>query len=144
MRHLKRAGRFALVGACALGLSAAAEGVKQDMTSVVEPASTLLFAVAAEVDPANGPDAVKVASARWTAAVDAAGQLKAAGSALMGPEQAKPGDEWMKDAKALHDLAEAAQEAAKARDGARLSDTANALADTCTACHSHYKAQTAH
>ena len=39
-------------------------------------------------------------------------------------------------------LADDAERAAMKKDGAAFSTAANALGDTCTACHSKYKAQT--
>ena len=143
MRHLARLPLLAAVAASALALAAAGPTVKEEMKSVVEPTTNVLFAVGGEVDPGAGPDAAKVAPARWKEAVDAAARLKTVATALMAPDQAKPGDEWTKDAKQLHDLAEVAEAAATAKDGAKLSDTANALGDNCTACHSKYKPQTA-
>lgn len=134
--------RLAAFAAGALVLTGAGPTVKAGMKTVVEPTTNVLFAVGGEVDPAAGPEAAKVAPARWDAAADAARRLRAAAEALMAPDQARPGDEWAKDAKQLRDLAEAAEAAATAHDGAKLADTANALGDNCTACHSKYKPQT--
>jgi cytochrome c556 len=134
---------FGLVTLAALVLIAAAPSVRDEMKMMVEPASNTLFAVGGEVDPANGPDAAKVADARWTAAALAASQLRTVAAALQTPDQAKPGDAWTTAAKQLGDLAAQAETAAKAKDGARLADAANALGDNCTACHSKYKPQTA-
>ena len=143
MRHLARVPLLAAVAASALALAAAGPTVKDEMKSVVEPTTNVLFAVGGQVDPGNGPDAAKVGPERWKQAADAAARLKTVATALLAPDQAKPGDEWAKDAKQLHDLAEAAEAAATAKDGAKLADTANALGDSCTACHSKYKPQTA-
>jgi cytochrome c556 len=143
MRHPAKLTQLAVVAVSALALAAAGQTVKEAMKSVVEPTTNVLFAVAGEADPANGADAAKVTPSRWQEAADAAVRLKASAAALMAPDQSKPGETWAKDAKQLHDLAEAAEAAALARDGAKLSDTANALGDNCTACHSQYKDQTA-
>jgi len=130
-----------LAAAAALVLGAAGPTVKEEMKAVVEPTTNLIFAVGGEVDPSNGPDAAKVKPDRWQAAAEAAAKLKAVGSALLAPDQARPGEEWTKDAKQLHDLAETVETAAKARDGAKLSQAANDLGDNCTACHGKYKTQ---
>lgn len=130
------------LAAVSLSLLAAAPSVKESMKTAVEPASNVLFAVGGEVDPANGPDAAKVSDARWQEAAVAAGKLKLAAAALLGPDQAKPGADWAMSAKQLGDLAATAEQAAKAKDGAKLADTANALGDNCTACHGKYRPQT--
>ncbi len=130
-------------GGLALALCAAAASVKETMKTVVEPTTNILFAVGGAVDPANGPDAAKIDPARWQAAADAAAKLKTAAVDLLGPDQTRSGADWVAAAKQLADLADTAEQAARARDGAKLADTANALGDTCTACHSKYKPQTA-
>jgi hypothetical protein len=142
MRNLAKLPRLHVAAAAGLALAAARPTVKEEMKSVVEPTTNVLFAVGGEVDPGNGPDAAKAPPARWKAAADAAARLKTVAAALMTPDQARSGDEWVKDAKQLHDLAEVAEAASMAKDGAKLSDTANTLGDTCTACHSKYKPQT--
>ncbi len=143
MRTLARLPILALVAASALALAAAGPTVKDEMKSVVEPTTNVLFAVGGEVDPGNGAEAAKVTPARWKEAADAAAKLKTVATALMAPDQARPGDDWARDARQLHDLAATAEAAALAKDGAKLSDTANALGDNCTACHSKYKTQAA-
>jgi cytochrome c556 len=130
----------ALVAAIVLG--GAGPTVKDEMKSVVEPTTNVIFAVGGEVDPSNGPDAAKVAAERWQSAAEAGARLEAIGVAMLAPDQARPGDEWAKDAKQLRDLAETVERAAKVKDGAMLSAAANDLGDTCTACHSKYKTQT--
>jgi hypothetical protein len=109
-----------LAAASALVLGAAGPTVKDEMKSVVDPTSNVIFAVGGEVDPSNGPDAAKV-----------------------GPErcQARPGEAWTKAAEQLRDLAATVESAARAKDGAKLSGAANDLGDTCSACHSKYKTQ---
>ncbi len=139
---MKRAG-LGILAIVSLGLVAATPSVKDEMKSVVEPASNILFSVGGEVDPANGPDAAKVIDARWAAAASAASQLRTVAAVLQTPEQAKPGDVWATTAKQFGDLAAQAEAAAKAKDGAKLADAANALGDNCTACHAKYKPQTA-
>lgn len=119
----------------------AGPAVKETMKTVVEPTTNVLFAVGGEVDPSNGPQPTPISDARWKEAAEAAAKLKVAAAGLLQPDQAKPGADWTKSAKELADLAGAAETAAKAKDGAKLSETANALGDNCTACHSKYKPQ---
>ncbi len=129
-----------------LGLSlggaalAAAMTVKDEMKTVVDPATNTIFAVGGEVDPANGPDAAKVPAARWAEALAAAQKLKGAAAHLTGPQK-QPGEEWTKSAADFAKLAADAETAAAKKDGAGFSSAANGLGDTCTACHSKYKTQ---
>jgi cytochrome c556 len=133
--------------ALAIGLSltgaalAAGMTVKDEMKAVVDPATNTIFAVGGDVDPANGPDAAKVPAARWQEALKAAQSLKAAAADLNGPQK-QPGAEWTKSAADFAKLAADAERAAMKKDGAAFSTAANALGDTCTACHSKYRAQT--
>ena len=130
-----------------LALVTAAEAadltVKAEMKQVVEPASNTLFSVGGDADPANGPDTPKVADDRWKAAADAALALKEVAAKLNDAGRAKAGPEWAGYVKDFADQSAAALKAAQAKDGAGLSTAANALSDTCSACHAKYKPQTA-
>ena len=119
---------------------AAGIGVKEDMKTVVDPASNTAFAVGGDVDPANGPDAAKVPAARWAEALAAARKLKVAGGHLVGL-LLQPGAVWAKSAADFARLAADAETAAMKKDGAGFSKAANDLGDTCTACHAKYKKQ---
>jgi len=138
-----RPASFALVISLALAGSAYAAGmsVKDEMKALVDPAANTIFAVGGDVDPANGPDAAKVPDARWQEALKASRSLKAAAVDLSGPQK-QPGAEWTKSAADFAKLADDAEKAAMKKDGAGFSAAANGLGDTCTACHSKYKAQT--
>lgn len=131
-----------LIGLSLAGAAVAAGmGVKDEMKTVVEPASNTVFAVGGDVDPANGPEAAKVPEARWRDALMAAQALKGAAEHLNG-SQKQPGAEWTKAAQDFARLAADAEAAAMKKDGAAFSTAANALGDTCTACHAKYKPQT--
>jgi cytochrome c556 len=119
---------------------AAGMTVKDEMKTVVDPATNTVFAVGGDVDPANGPDAAKVPAARWAEALAASTKLKASAVDLVGPQK-QPGDVWTKSAADFAKLAADAEAAAKKKDGAAFSKAANDLGDTCTACHSKYKKQ---
>lgn len=119
---------------------AAGMTVKDEMKSVVDPASNTIFAVGGDVDPANGPDPAKVPAARWAEALAASQKLKASAVDLVGPQK-QPGDVWAKSAADFAKLADDAVKAAGKKDGAAFSKAANDLGDTCTACHSKYKKQ---
>ena len=138
-----RPGFLAFVAGLSLAGAAFAAGVtvKEAMKTVVEPAANIVFAVGGDVDPANGPDAGKVADARWQEALKAAQALKTVAADLTGPQQ-KAGAEWAAAAGDFAKLAADAETAASKKDGAAFSTAANALGDVCTACHAKYKPQT--
>lgn len=138
MRHVILA--LALSLALAGSAFAAAMSVKDEMKSVVDPATNIIFAVGGEVDPANGPDAAKVPATRWAEALTASQTLKSAAAHLSGPQK-QQGDVWIKSAADFAALADTAAKAAAAKDGAGFSKAANDLGDTCAACHSKYKKQ---
>jgi cytochrome c556 len=123
----------------AVAAEAADLTVKAEMKQVVEPASNVLFSVGGDADPANGPDALKVPGERWKAAADAALQLKEVAAKLNDAGRAK----WRGFVRDFADESTAALAAANAKDGAALSTAANALSDTCSACHAKYKPQMA-
>jgi len=116
-----------------------AAAVKAQMKAVVGPASDTLFAVGGEVDPGNGPDAAKVPAARWDEASSVSARLLAAAVALQKPDMAYDTGAWMAQAKQMEAVSAAAVKAARAHDGAGLSQAANDLGDVCTACHTPYK-----
>lgn len=129
------------VAFCSAG-EAAALSVKAEMKQVVEPASNTLFGVGGEVDPANGPDAAKVADMRWNEAAKAAQALETVAASLNEKGRAKPGPEWAGFVQQMHDISDKAAKAAAAKDGATLAQAANDLSDTCSACHAKFKPQT--
>ena len=133
---------LALILSLSLAGAALAAGmtVKDEMKTVVDPATNTIFAVGGDVDPANGPDAAKVPAARWAEALAASQKLKASAADLTGPQK-QPGDVWTKSAADFAKLADDAVKAAGKKDGAAFSAAANGLGDTCTACHSKYKKQ---
>ena len=133
--------KFVLAAVAAVMLAAAAPeaDMKALMTLEVDPASNAVFAVQGEVDPGNGPDAAKVPAARWAEGGAAAAKLKAAAERLLAPGGVQDEAVWQAEARKMADAAEAARLAASARDGAGFSDAANALGDTCTACHAKHR-----
>ena len=117
--------------------------VQAQMKQVVEPASNTLFSVGGDADPANGPDAPKVPDARWKEAAEAAKQLSAVAAGLNDKSRVKSGAQWTAFVKDFAAQSSTALKAANAKDSAGLSTAANALSDTCAACHAQFKAQTA-
>ncbi|HEV7383545.1 MAG TPA: hypothetical protein VGN89_01615, partial [Phenylobacterium sp.] len=104
---------LALILSLSLATAALAAGmtVKDEMKTVVDPATNTIFAVGGDVDPANGPDAAKVPAARWAEALAAAQKLKASAADLTGPQK-QPGADWTKSAADFAKLAADAETAA--------------------------------
>jgi cytochrome c556 len=141
MSSWKTPGLAVMLFALAAGAGAAgkAASMKDEMKAVVRPASDALFAVGGEVDPANGPEAAKVSSARWAEAAAAAAKLATVAAHLQQPAQAKDKGAWMDLARRMAQQSAAAGSAAKAHQGAALAQAANDLSDTCSACHAKYR-----
>ena len=139
---LSRIGLTIALGVLATGSVALAQvglTIEDQMKTVVDPASTVLFAVGGEADPANDPKP-HLTDARWAEAAAAAQKLKTAAAALAEPGMAKDQGVWLSsDAKTMGDIADTALKAANAKDGAALSTAANNLGDSCTTCHTVYQ-----
>ena len=120
--------------------TAAAMTVRDEMKALVEPASNTIFALGGDVDPANGPDAAKVEMARWQQGLIAAQALKLAAIDLNG-SQKRPDPAWVASAGDFAKLTADLEAAATTRNGAAFSTAANALGDTCSACHAKFKPQ---
>ncbi len=129
-----------LLAVASVGLAQSGLSIKDEMKTVVDPASNVVFAVGGEADPANDPKP-HLTDARWAEAAAAAEKLKTVAAALAAPGRAKDQGVWLTDAKSMGDIAGAALKAAQAKDGAALSAAANNLGDSCTTCHSKYKPQ---
>ena len=127
-----------VLAAASVALAQAGLTIKDQMKTVVDPASTVLFTVGGEADPANDPKP-HLTDARWAEAAAAAQKLKTAAAALAEPGMAKDQGVWLSDAKTMGDIADTALKAANAKDGAALSTAANNLGDSCTTCHTVYK-----
>jgi cytochrome c556 len=129
-----------LLAVASASLAQSGLSIKDEMKTVVDPASNVVFAVGGEADPANDPKP-HLTDARWAEAAAAAEKLKAVAASLADPARAKDQVVWLTDAKSMGDIADAALKAARTKDGAALSAAANNLGDSCTTCHSKYKPQ---
>lgn len=136
---------FALAAACAVlaasGAVAATKTspVKTLMNKTVVPSSTLIFAVGGEADPGSG---TKVSPARWNQASAAAGRLKAAAHSMQKPPMAVDQKLWKRYSAELAAAADKAQKAAVAKNGARFSQAANDMGESCSNCHAKYQGRT--
>lgn len=131
------------IGLAALASAASAQlSMKDEMKATVEPAANALFAIAGEADPANGPAEAPTPDARWKEAAEVAKTLQLIGEDLLRPGRSLEAPEWRVIAREMRDLSADSVRAAKAKDGKALSESANALAETCSACHGQFKNQT--
>ena len=115
--------------------TAAADGIKP-VASVVEIMQTMTIPFSNAVFEA-GSETPKDDKA-WEAVRGQAIALAEAGNLLMLGSRAKDRAVWMKFSRAQVDAAEAVAKAAAARNADQLSDAANALYETCAACHKVY------
>jgi hypothetical protein len=58
---------------------------------------------------------------------------------LMMPARARGREQWIKDAKLMLDVGDAAFKAAKAKDVAGLEGLSDQLYESCTTCHQHFR-----
>ena len=127
-----------LTAAALIGAAPPAASVKAQMKTIVEPASTLVFAVGGEADPDNAPPAPVLAEARWLDAAAQSARLKAVADQLLSPTLMRTGETWRRQADIMSKASADAERAARAHDGAGFTKAANALGDTCAGCHDVY------
>ena len=65
--------------------------------------------------------------------------LAESGNMLTMPGRARDQGDWMKDAKLLVDVGNAAYKAAQAKDASALAALAGAIDASCTTCHKQYR-----
>jgi hypothetical protein len=105
--------------------------VKQLMLDLIHPSSNdILLAIYR-----GGPKDEK----EWAAVRRSALTLAECGNMLMMRGRARDQEDWMKDAKLLVDVGNAAYKAAQAKDGAALASLAGAVDASCTTCHKQYR-----
>jgi len=108
-----------------------AASVKQLMLDLIHPSSNdILLAIYR-----GGPQDEK----EWAAVRRAGLTLAESGNLLMMRGRARDQGEWMKDAKLLVDVGNAAYKAAQAKDSKALAALAEALDASCTTCHKQYR-----
>jgi hypothetical protein len=100
------------------------------MVKVIYPYSDAIFYVEREA-PKN--------EAEWMALETKTLTLAEMGNLLMSPGRAYNQDQWMKDAKLLVDVGNAAYKAARARNLQALIDLNAELYESCQSCHEHYR-----
>jgi len=112
------------------------------MKSVVDRASTDIFNIAGEADPANGADQKLPDVKGWAAVQADAARLRSIALAMQSPSTGKVGEiNWMVQSRAMASASAAIEQAAALRAPGALANAANDLSDTCSACHAVYKKQ---
>lgn len=104
--------------------------MSQLMVDVIFPTSNAIFYV--------GRDGKKTEK-DWIDLQMNALMLAESANLLMAPERARDKDRWMKDAKLLWDVGDAAYKAAKAKDLEALKALNDPLYESCQSCHEHYR-----
>jgi hypothetical protein len=100
------------------------------MISVIYPASDAIFYIETRTPKSDS---------EWTALEAQTQRLSDTAAALATDRFARDRDRWMADAKLLVDASATALKAVKARDVAALVDLNDAMYQSCTTCHAHYR-----
>src|SRR3982751_6319999 len=100
------------------------------MVKIIYPASDAIFYIATRT-PAS--------DAEWNDLQGKALAVAESANLLMMPGRARDQDRWMADAKLMLDAGRAAYRAARAKDVAALEAVNDALYESCTSCHQHYR-----
>ena len=124
-----------LAFAASLSLSLSAQsrpvGTMSDlMVKIIYPASDAIFYIATRTPSSD---------AEWTELQGKALAVAESANLLMMPGRARDQDRWMADAKLMLDAGRTAYRAARAKDVAALEAVNDALYESCTSCHQHYR-----
>jgi hypothetical protein len=100
------------------------------MVKIIYPASDAIFYITTRTPTSE---------AEWTELQGKALAVAESANLLMMPGRARDQDRWMADAKLMLDAGRAAYRAARAKDVAGLEAVNDALYESCTSCHQHYR-----
>src|SRR4051794_6178819 len=100
------------------------------MVKIIYPASDAIFYITTRTPTSD---------AAWTELQGKALAVAESANLLMMPGRARDQDRWMADAKLMLDAGRTAYRAARAKDVAGLEAINDALYDSCTSCHQHYR-----
>jgi hypothetical protein len=118
-----------LAAAC---LSAQAVGTMSElMVDIIYPASDAIFYVETRTPTTD---------AEWGELRGQALMVAESANLLMLPAYARDRTQWMDDARLMREAGAAAFEAAKKKDVAAVAAVNDALYESCTPCHQHYRA----
>jgi hypothetical protein len=130
---MRTALRLALLLVLGASLSAQSQpvGTMSDlMVKIIYPASDAIFYITTRTPTSE---------AEWTELQGKALAVAESANLLMMPGRARDQDRWMADAKLMLDAGRAAYRAARAKDVAGLEAVNDALYESCTSCHQHYR-----
>jgi cytochrome c556 len=105
--------------------------VKQLMLDLIHPSSNDILLAIFRGGPKDEKD--------WAVIRRSAVALAESGNMLMQRGRARDQGEWMKDAKLLVDVGNAAYKAAQTKDADTLASLAGAMDASCTTCHKQYR-----
>lgn len=105
--------------------------VKQLMLDLIHPSSNDILLAIFRGGPKDEKD--------WAVIRRSSVALAESGNMLMQRGRARDQGEWMKDAKLLVDVGNAAYKAAQAKDADALASLAGAMDASCTTCHKQYR-----
>jgi Lipocalin-like domain len=131
MRNGLRLATFLLFGTAAAAQSPQAVGTMSDlMVKIIYPASDAIFYITTRTPTSD---------AEWTELQGKALAVAESANLLMMPGRARDQDRWIADAQLMLDAGRTAYRAARAKDVAALEAVNDALYDSCTSCHQHYR-----
>jgi lipocalin-like protein len=131
MRNGLRLATFLLFGTAAAAQSPQAVGTMSDlMVKIIYPASDAIFYITTRTPTSD---------AEWTELQGKALAVAESANLLMMPGRARDQERWMADAKLMLDAGRTAYRAARAKDVAALEAVNDALYESCTSCHQHYR-----
>ena len=105
--------------------------MKQLMVDMIHPASNEILLFVSRGDPQDDRE--------WDRVRRSAITLAESGSLLMMPGRARDQGDWMKDAKLLVDVGNAAYKAAQDKDAKAVAALTQSLDASCTTCHKQYR-----
>lgn len=100
------------------------------MVKIIYPASDAIFYITTRTPTSD---------AEWTELQGKALAVAESANLLMMPGRARDQERWMADAKLMLDAGRTAYRAARAKDVAALEAVNDALYESCTSCHQHYR-----
>ena len=120
-----------LVFGASLSAQAQPVGTMSDlMVKIIYPASDAIFYITTRTPTTE---------AEWNELQGKALAVAESANLLMMPGRARDQDRWMADAKLMLDAGRAAYRAARAKDVPALEAVNDALYESCTSCHQHYR-----
>src|SRR5438128_2129826 len=105
--------------------------MKQLMVDIIHPASNEILLFVSRGDPQDDRE--------WDRVRRSAITLAESGNLLMMPGRARDQGDWMKDAKLLVDVGNAAYKAAQDKDAKAVAALTQSLDASCTTCHKQYR-----